>query len=140
MTSTFPVDFFSLTEICVAGWKIFFKEMSTECIVRIKAWCSMVSLEKPQLPCLIQHTAVLHGRKQVSSHPISPPQHCLGFFVRLPSSKAASPGTRALGCLWEVTRPAAGPSSAALQHPPAQPHACCPQPALLLEESYGRNG
>lgn len=120
--------------------KSFFKEMSTECIVRIKVQSGTVSLEKPQLPCVIQHTAVLHRRKQVSGCLISPPQHCLGFFVRPPSSKAASPGTGALGCLWEVTHPATSPSSAAPQHLPTQPRACCPQPALLLEGSYARNG
>lgn len=142
MTSIFPVDFFSSLKSSqhVGGWNIFFKEMCTEWIVGIKVWHGVISLEKPQLPCMIQHTAVLHRCKQVSGRPISPPQHCLGFFVRLPSSKATSRGTGALGCLWEVTYPAAGPSSAAPQHPPAQLHACCPQPALLLEGSYGRNG
>lgn len=140
MTSTFPADFFFLIEICVGCWKTFLKEVSTEWVVRTKVRCGALSLEKPQVPCVIQHTAVLRGCKQVSGCPISPPQHCMGFFVKPPSSRAASPGMGALGCLWEVTGPAAGPSSAAPQHRHTQPRACCTQPALLLEGTHGKNG
>lgn len=140
MQGHFLQIFFFLVEIRVGCWKTFFKEVSTEWVVRTKVQCGVVSLEKPQLPCVIQHTAVFCGCKQVSGCPISPPQHCMGFFDKPPSSEAASPGTGALGCLWQVTGPAAGPSSAAPQHHHTQPRACCPQPALLLEGTHGRNG